>query len=92
MRRGGLAHRMRDRIECMRVRPLMQPFVDGELTAAQRDRFVAHLRACERCGLAVETYRDLLEHLEGLASRPDPEAIARLEAFVDDLEAPPAAD
>lgn len=92
MRRGGIAHRVRDRIECMRVRPLLQPFLDGELTAPQRERFETHLAACERCGLAVDTYRGLLDHLNGLAAPPDRDAVARLEAFVEELDDPPSSD
>jgi hypothetical protein len=72
---------MRDRIECMRVRPLLQPWLDGELDV-QRERVAAHLEACRRCGLAASTYRSLKERLGGLGQPADPEAVARLETFI----------
>ena len=77
---------MRDRYECMRVRPLLQPFLDGELDGAQQERLVAHLQACQRCGLAASTYRALIDRLHGLERPVDADAVARLEEFVDDLD------
>lgn len=81
----GIVRSMRDRIECMRVRPLLQPFLDGELDDARRDRLVAHLEACRRCGLAAETYRNLSARLQGLGQPAEPDAVARLAEFVDEL-------
>jgi anti-sigma factor RsiW len=94
--RTGLVQGVRDRIECMRIRPLLQAFVDGGLDDEQRKRIAAHLEACRRCGLEASTYRTLKERLRGLARPADSDAVARLEAFVDDLggepdEAGPAA-
>lgn len=77
---------MRDRIECMRVRPLLQPFLDGELDEARQARLVAHLEACRRCGLAATTYRALTERLQGFAKPADPDTVARLSDFVDQLD------
>ncbi|MBW3604412.1 MAG: zf-HC2 domain-containing protein [Actinobacteria bacterium] len=83
--RVALLGRLRDRLECRRVRTLLQAFVDGELDARQRSRVEAHLAACRRCGLDVATYTVLIRRLHGLDRATDPDAIARLEAFVDGL-------
>lgn len=77
--------RLRDRVECRRLRPLLQPFVDGALDIAQQRQVVTHLEACRRCGLETATYTALINRLHGIDQSPDADAIARLEAFVDDL-------
>jgi hypothetical protein len=43
------------------------------------------LEACRRCGLAASTYESLKQRLEGLGQPADPEAVARLERFIDGL-------
>jgi anti-sigma factor RsiW len=80
-----ILQRARDRIECMRVRPLLQPFLDGELDEARRRRVAAHLEACRRCGLAASTYESLRQRLSEFGQPADPDAIARLTEFVDHL-------
>jgi anti-sigma factor RsiW len=85
--RLGMVQHLRDRLECRRVRPLLQTFLDGELDAAQRRRVVQHLDACRRCGLEAATYATLIDRLRGVAQPAHPEAVARLEAFVDRLAA-----
>ena len=62
----SIVQSVRDRIECMRIRPLLQAFVDGALDDEQRRRVAAHLEACRRCGLETSTYRSLKERLRGL--------------------------
>lgn len=80
-----IVQRVRDRMECMRVRPLLQSLVDGQLDDARRELVATHLEACRRCGLAASTYRALKERLRGFGQPPDPDAIARLEEFIDQL-------
>ena len=77
--------RLRDRIECMRVRPLLQSFLDGELDGAQRQLVSRHLEACRRCGLAASTYEALKQRLHEFGQPADPDAVARLTDFVDRL-------
>lgn len=79
----GVLRSMRDRIECMRIRPLLQPFVDGELDAAQRRRVARHLEACRRCGLAAATFEALRQRLHNFDGPVDHDAVGRLERFVD---------
>jgi anti-sigma factor RsiW len=76
---------MRDRIECMRVKPLLQPFLDGALIDDERALVARHLEACRRCGLAASTYRALKARLHALGGPHDPETVTRLESFVDGL-------
>jgi anti-sigma factor RsiW len=80
-----LISRVRDRIECMRVRPLLQSFLDGELDEPQRQRVATHLEACRRCGLAASTYESLKRRLGEFGQPADPDAVARLTDFVDRL-------
>lgn len=90
--RGGILQGLRDRIECRRVGPLLQPFLDGALNAPQRRQVIRHLEACRRCGLETATYAALIGRLHGIAETSDADAIARLESFVDALasdDAPP---
>jgi anti-sigma factor RsiW len=87
--RVGFVQSVRDSIECMRIRPLLQPFLDGALDDEQGKRVARHLEACRRCGLESSTYRTLKQHLRALARPAEPEAVARLEAFIDDLGAEP---
>ena len=92
--RGTLRERMADLVECMRVRPLLQPLLDGELDEARRRRVLAHVEACERCGLSARAFRELKNAL-AQQRRPDPDAVTRLEAFVHRIEeagAPPEGD
>jgi anti-sigma factor RsiW len=85
--RFGMVQRLRDRLECRRVRPLLQTFLDGELDPSQRQRVVRHLDACRRCGLEAATYATLIDRLHGVARPAHPDAVARLEAFVEGLAA-----
>lgn len=76
---------LRDRIECMRLRPLLHGFLDDELDEEDRSRFAAHLEACRRCGLEMSVYRSLKDRLSRVAPTNDEAAVARLSDFVDHL-------
>ena len=82
----GILHGVKDRIECMRVKSLLQPFLDGALDDGKRELVARHLEACHRCGLAASTYRALKNRLNDLGEPADPQSVARLEAFVDELD------
>lgn len=81
----GLVPRLRDRIECMRVKPLLQAYLDGELDRQSTGLVGRHLEACRRCGLAADAYRELHEALRASAPDPDPAVVRRLQAFVEEL-------
>jgi anti-sigma factor RsiW len=59
--------------DCPSIDPLVTPYVDGELPAAQRERVARHLGACPRCQARVQveqTVRDLV-HARLSALRSD---------------------
>ena len=89
MRLRALAE-MRTMVECMRVKPLLQPYLDGHISEEEAVLVSRHLDACRRCGLAAETYRQIKAGLSRLADKPDPEAVSRLERFVEGLGEDPA--
>ena len=71
-----------DRLECMRIKPLLQSYIDGELDDIDAVRVSRHLDACRRCGLAADTFHAIKAGLNRLAAEPDREAVERLERFV----------
>jgi predicted anti-sigma-YlaC factor YlaD len=81
-----LLGQMRDMLECRRVKPLLQPFLDGELGEEEAVLVSRHVDACRRCGLAAETFREIKAGLARLAEEPDRETVQRLEEFVDELD------
>ncbi|HVL98727.1 MAG TPA: zf-HC2 domain-containing protein [Egibacteraceae bacterium] len=86
---GGTVRRllaqMRDMLECRRVKPLLQPFLDGELGEEEAVLVSRHVDACRRCGLAAETFREKAG-LARLAEDSDRETVQRLELFVTELD------
>ena len=66
-------------ISCAHVQDLVQAHLDGELPdGPERDRLIAHLDLCRRCGVEAE----ILEQIKAsLATRPSPESVARLVQF-----------
>lgn len=80
-----LLAQMRDMLECRRVKPLLQSYLDGHLSPEEAVRVSTHLDACRRCGLAAETFRQIKAGLARLAEEPDKATVQRLERFVDGL-------
>jgi anti-sigma factor RsiW len=79
-------NRITDLIECMRVRPLLQAYLDGELDDEQGAALVArHLAACERCGMTADRITALKQHVAQLRREPTPEQIDRIEQVIDRL-------
>lgn len=77
---------MRDMLECRRVRPLLQSYLDGQISREEAVRVSAHLDACRRCGLAAETFREIKAGLARFAEEPDRQTVQRLERFVEELD------
>lgn len=78
--------RIRDYVECMRVRPLLQSYLDGELDDERGAAMVArHLEACRRCGRAKDSIETVKSHVARLRQDPTPEEIARVEQVIDEL-------
>ncbi len=79
-------NRITDLIECMRVRPLLQSYLDGELDDEQGAAMVArHLEACRRCGRAADSITALKRQVARFRREPTPEDIARVERVIDEL-------
>lgn len=79
-------NRMTDLIECMRVRPLLQSYLDGELDEEQGAAMVArHLRACQRCGIAADSIEALKRQVARFRREPSEAEIQRIERVVDEL-------
>jgi anti-sigma factor RsiW len=81
-----LIAQMRDMLECRRVKPLLQSYLDGHISPEDAVRVSTHLDACRRCGLAAETFREVKAGLARLSEEPDQQAVQRLEGFVDELD------
>ena len=69
----------------MRLRPMLQSLLDGEVTHEERDRVLAHLDACRRCGLSASAYRALKHELQALEPTSSRDAVARLETFLQEF-------
>lgn len=81
-----MVNRIRDLIDCMRVRPLLQSYLDGELGDDQGAAMVArHLQACRRCGRAADSIQALKDHIARFRTEPDPEQVQRIERVIDEL-------
>jgi anti-sigma factor RsiW len=79
-------NRMTDLIGCMRVRPLLQSYLDGEFDDDQGAALVArHLRACRRCGRAADSIEELKRHVERFRREPSPADVERVERIIDEL-------
>lgn len=82
----AIVSRIRDYLECMRVRPLLQSYLDGELADEQGAAVVArHLEACRRCGMAADSIKAVKGYAARLRQDPTPEQIARVEQVIDEL-------
>ncbi len=78
--------RRRDEMDCREVVHLLQAHLDAELDPVTAAKVSSHLEACRRCGMEAETYRELKARLARLSDPVDEEAVARLRAFVDELQ------
>jgi anti-sigma factor RsiW len=69
-----------------RLRPLLDAYLDGELSRSDRARVAAHLAACFACSGSVETLRLIKQSLRSRPRRtPADLAEARLRRFGDAL-------
>ncbi|MCC6628155.1 MAG: zf-HC2 domain-containing protein [Chloroflexi bacterium] len=61
---------------CERAQPLISALIDGEVTAAERERVLAHLRTCVACTAVYEDYRRLRARIRDLAPVEPPVHLA----------------
>lgn len=81
-----LLAQVRDVLECQRVKPLLQSYLDGHISHEEAVRVSMHLDACRRCGLATDTFREIKAGLARFTEDPDQQTVQRLERFVDELD------
>lgn len=72
-------------ISCRDVALRLQTYLDGELDDDRMDRIHAHLDACADCGLDADVFREIKSELAQRARPVDPEALARLRAFTEQI-------
>ena len=61
-------------IRCMQVLELLDDYVDGELSQAQRDQVEAHLRGCDWCTKFGGEYASLVSTLRSELLESDAES------------------
>ena len=76
-----------DVASCMQVGRELQSFLDGRVEGLTADRIERHLERCRRCGMKADTYREIKASLARRQSPVDPDAVARLRAFGEQLVA-----
>jgi anti-sigma factor RsiW len=74
-----------DLASCMEVGRALQSYLDGHVDDLTAQRVTRHLELCRRCGMKAETYADIKASLARRGPAVDPEAVARLRAFGDEL-------
>jgi hypothetical protein len=61
---------------CERAQPLISALIDGEVTAAERERVLAHLRTCPHCATLYDDYRRLRRSMRDLPPVSPPPQLA----------------
>ena len=70
MRRSGVG----PELTCRELVELVTDYHEGALSAGERERFEAHMAACEGCSVYVEQIRTTIEltgHARALEQRPE---------------------
>ncbi len=57
-------------VSCREVSQVLQDYLDGELSRAERRSITAHLALCSECRAFLSTYRETLSLLGRLPSTP----------------------
>lgn len=71
--------------DCHEVGAVLQSYLDGELGAEDTGVVAAHLEHCERCGIEAATVTRVIAAIRRQRPDLDPEPLARLAGFVDQL-------
>lgn len=77
---------------CMEVMRVLQSYLDGQTDDVTTQRVARHLDACRRCGLEAATYREIRGVLSRRRGEPDPDTIARLRQFAEQVRSEPGPD
>jgi anti-sigma factor RsiW len=63
-------------MQCERVRELLSPYLDGELSAEERRAVAAHLGECPSCSAQLSDFRHVGQTLAEAGREPAPKALA----------------
>ena len=63
-------------MQCERVRELLSPYLDGELSAEERRAVAAHLGECRSCSAQLSDFRRVGQTLAEAGREPAPKALA----------------
>lgn len=74
-----------DVASCMQVGRQLQSYLDGHVDDLAAARVARHLELCRRCGMKAELYRQIKDSLARRGTAVDPDAVARLRAFGEEL-------
>lgn len=72
-------------MRCLRLRGLLQAFLDGQVDEGTAARIERHLAACRRCGLEAAVYVEIKRALARRGRGADDDAVRRLHAFAEHL-------
>jgi hypothetical protein len=70
---------------CLEIGRQLQSYLDGHVDDLTATRLSRHLELCRRCGMKADTYRQIKQSLARRAEPVDPDAVARLRAFGQEL-------
>lgn len=74
-------------MSCHEVQAVIQAFLDDETDEVAARRVADHLHDCVRCGMEAATYEDIKRSVRRSGPPLDPESIARLRTFGEQLAA-----
>jgi len=77
--------RNRPEVNCREVGRVLQSYLDNDVEEDFAAKIASHLEACKECGLEVETYRQIKRSLAAKMPEVDPDAIARLRSFGEEI-------
>jgi anti-sigma factor RsiW len=63
-------------MQCERVRELLSPYLDGELSAEERRQVAVHLEECHSCSAQLSDFRRIGQTLAEAGREPAPKALA----------------
>lgn len=81
-----LLNKLRGRPSCGDIMEVLQAYLDGEVDADEARRVAGHLEACTHCDRESEVYKSIKDSLANRRREVDPEVLAALRQFGEQLE------
>lgn len=76
---------LRSKLSCAEIGTVLQGYLDGELDPADMPAIQQHLDACRDCGLEADMFDRIKSSLTSHRLHTDTGALARLQAFANEL-------